>query len=98
MNKKPKKENLSAHPSHELELPRVRRVKGQVEAVERMILEGRYCVEILQQVKAARSALQSLEANMLRTHLESCVKQALTATDSFEAEKKLKEISELMGK
>ena len=86
------------HPSHEAELPRIRRVKGQVEAVERMIGEERYCVDILQQIKAARSALQSLESNILRTHLESCVKQALTAPNSFDAEKKLKEVSDLLGK
>lgn len=100
MSKKPKKEEHSthSHPGHEVELPRIRRVRGQVEAVERMIAEGRYCVDILQQIKAARSALQSLESNILRTHLESCVKQALTAPSSFDAEKKLKEISDLFGK
>lgn len=86
------------HPSHEAELPRLRRVKGQVEAIERMITGGRYCVEVLQQIKAARSALQSLESNILRSHLESCVKHALESPDSFEAEKKIKEISALLGK
>lgn len=69
-----------------------------MEAIERMIAEGRYCVEILQQIKAARSALQSLEANILRSHLESCVKQALEAPNAFDAEKKLKEVSDLLGK
>jgi CsoR family transcriptional regulator, copper-sensing transcriptional repressor len=88
----------SVHPSHEAELPRVRRIKGQVEAIERMIGDGRYCVDILQQVKAAKAALQALEANLLRTHLEGCVKQALGAPSSFDAEKKLKEISTLLGK
>lgn len=86
------------HPSHDPELPRVRRIKGQVEAIERMIGEGRYCVEILTQIKAARSALQALESNILKTHLEGCVKQALEAPNSFDAEKKLKEISDLLGR
>lgn len=86
------------HPSHETELPRVRRVKGQVEAVERMIGEGRYCVDILVQIKAARAALQSLENNILKTHLEGCVKHALESPSSFDAEKKLKEISDLLGR
>lgn len=88
----------SPHPRHDVELTRVRRVKGQIEAVERMIGEGRYCVDILQQVKAARSALQSLEANILRTHLESCVRQVLEAPNAFDAEKKLREVSDLLGK
>jgi DNA-binding FrmR family transcriptional regulator len=90
--------HVHSHPSHQTELPRLRRVRGQVEAIERMIAEGRYCVDILQQIKAARSALQSLEKSILRTHLEGCVRQALTAPDAFDAEKKLKEISELLGK
>lgn len=99
MSKKTKTEKPEHHhPSHDVELPRLRRVKGQVEAVERMITEGRYCVDILQQIKAARSALQALENNILRTHLEGCVKQALASPNAFDAEKKLKEISDLLGK
>ncbi len=87
-----------SHPNHVAQLPRLRRVRGQVEAIEKMILEERYCADILQQIKAARSALHSLESNILRTHLESCVRQALTAPNAFDAEKKLKEVSELLGK
>ncbi len=86
------------HANHEAELPRLRRIQGQVDAIERMILEGRYCVDILHQIKAARAALQSLESNVLKTHLEGCVKQALEAPNSFDAEKKLKEISDLLGR
>ena len=73
-------------------------MRGQVEAIERMIMSGRYCVDILQQVKAARSALQSLESSILRSHLEGCVKQALESPRSFDAEKKLQEISDLLGR
>jgi len=96
--KSAKHAHVHHHPGHEAELPRLRRVKGQVEAIERMITEGRYCIDVLQQIKAARSALQSLESNILRSHLESCVKHALESPDSFEAEKKIKEISAILGK
>jgi len=101
MSRKQKASNTQhahPHPSHEGELPRIRRARGQVEAVERMIAEGRYCIDVLQQVKAARAALQAVEAAILRTHLESCVREALTAGDAFEAEKKLKEITDLLGR
>ncbi len=93
-----RKKSSPAHHGHHSELPRVRRARGQVEAIERMITEGRYCVDILQQIKAARSALRALESNILRAHLESCVKQALGSPSSFDADKKLKEISDLFGK
>ena len=98
MPQKTKAVTQPAHSGHHPELPRIRRIRGQVEAVERMVEEGRYCVDILQQVKAARAALHALEVNILRTHLEGCVKQAFDAPDSFAAQKKLKEISELLGK
>jgi DNA-binding FrmR family transcriptional regulator len=87
-----------AHPSHEGELPRLRRIKGQVEGLERMILDGRYCVDILTQIKAAGSALKALEQSILKGHLQSCVRGALTAKDSFDAEKKIQEITELLAK
>lgn len=96
--KKKSLEHESIHQNHQAELPRIRRVIGQVGAIERMITEERYCMDILQQIKAARSALLALETNVLRSHLEGCVKQALMAPDSFEAEKKIKEISKLLGR
>lgn len=86
------------HGSHLGDLPRLRRVKGQVEGVERMIVEGRYCVDILNQIKAARSALLSLENSILKTHLNCCVQQALESKNSFDAAKKIQEIVDLLGK
>jgi len=52
---------------------RVNRVAGQVAGVQRMIDEDRYCVDILHQIAAVRSALDSLGVELLTRHLESCV-------------------------
>jgi len=52
---------------------RVRRISGQVAGIERMLEEGRYCVDILNQIAAARSALDALGIELLSGHLESCV-------------------------
>ncbi|MEI6432792.1 MAG: metal-sensitive transcriptional regulator [bacterium] len=52
---------------------RVRRISGQVAGIERMMVEDRYCVEILTQIAAARSALDTLGIALLTEHLESCV-------------------------
>lgn len=52
---------------------RVNRIAGQVAGVQRMIDEDRYCVDVLHQIAAIRSALDSLGVELLTRHLESCV-------------------------
>lgn len=52
---------------------RVNRIAGQVAGVQRMIEEDRYCVDILNQIAAIRSALDALGIQLLTGHLESCV-------------------------
>lgn len=52
---------------------RVKRIAGQVAGVERMLEERRYCVDILNQIAAVRSALDSLGVELLTRHLETCV-------------------------
>ena len=52
---------------------RVNRIAGQVAGVQRMIEEDRYCVDILHQIAAIRSALDGLGVELLTRHLESCV-------------------------
>src|SRR4051794_12310750 len=52
---------------------RVNRIAGQVAGIQRMVDEGRYCVEILNQIAAVRSALDALGIELLTRHLESCV-------------------------
>lgn len=53
--------------------PRIRRIAGQVAGVERMFDENRYCVDILNQISAIRSALDALGVELLSQHLEKCV-------------------------
>jgi len=86
------------HADHTEELPRLKRIRGQVDGVERMILEKRYCLDILMQIKAARSALVALEGEVLRVHLEGCVQDALNSKNSFQAGKKIKELVELLAR
>jgi DNA-binding FrmR family transcriptional regulator len=52
---------------------RINRVVGQVGGIKKMIEEDRYCVDILNQIAAVRSALDQLGVNLLTGHLESCV-------------------------
>ena len=52
---------------------RVNRIAGQVAGIQRMVDEDRYCVDILNQIAAARSALDALGVELLTRHLEGCV-------------------------
>ena len=52
---------------------RIKRIAGQVGGVQRMIDEDRYCVDILNQISAVRSALDALGIELLRNHVECCV-------------------------
>lgn len=52
---------------------RVNRISGQIGGIGRMIDEDRYCLEILDQIAAVRSALDSLGVELLSNHIECCV-------------------------
>lgn len=52
---------------------RVNRIAGQVAGIQRMVDEGRYCVDVLNQIAATRSALDALGVELLTRHLRSCV-------------------------
>lgn len=77
---------------HTAELKRLNRIKGQIEGVQRMIVEQRYCPEIVNQIKAVRSALKSLEASIIEGHMRSCVKQAIASRDAYVVQEKMEEV------
>lgn len=58
-------------------LKRLARVEGQVRGVSRMVEDGRYCVEILDQVSAIKKGLERVALSLLRGHLDHCVADAL---------------------
>ena len=71
---------------------RLRRIEGQVRGIARMIDEDKYCIDILTQVSAVNSALQSVALGLLEEHLNHCVSHAV-AEGGEEAERKLAEAS-----
>jgi DNA-binding FrmR family transcriptional regulator len=52
---------------------RVNRIAGQVAGIQRMLDEDRYCVDVLHQIAAVRSALDGLGIELLTRHVETCV-------------------------
>lgn len=95
---KAKVRTKASHMDHSQQIPRLRRVRGQIDGIEKMITDQRYCTDILQQIKAARSALGALEAAVLESHLRGCVRSAILSKDQLDAERKINEIMDLFGK
>lgn len=87
----------SEFPDHSASKKRINRAKGQLDAVARMIDERRYCPDIIQQIRAATNAMKALEQEVLRGHLESCVKAAFQSQDPSAMKSKVEEIMKLVG-
>ena len=86
------------HPNHSQEMVRLKRIKGQVTGIEKMIADRRYCPDIIVQIRAARAALQALEGSILKSHLRHCVKDAFGQNNSVQTDEKIQEIIDLLAK
>ena len=71
---------------------RLHRIEGQVRGIERMVEEDRYCIDVLTQVAAVNTALESLAFRILDDHVNHFVAGALASGDPAEAETKSKEL------
>jgi DNA-binding FrmR family transcriptional regulator len=54
-------------------LKRLRRIEGQVGGVERMVVEDRYCIDVLTQISAIQAALDKVALGLLDDHAHHCV-------------------------
>ncbi|MBV9516034.1 MAG: metal-sensitive transcriptional regulator [Mycobacteriaceae bacterium] len=71
---------------------RLRRIEGQVRGIAKMIDEDKYCIDVLTQISAVTSALQSVALGLIDEHLAHCVSDAVAAGGE-EADAKLAEAS-----
>ena len=78
-------------------LKRLRRIEGQVRGISRMVDDDTYCIDVLTQVSAATSALQSVALLLLEDHLSHCVAEA-TRTGGAEADAKIREASDAIAR
>jgi CsoR family transcriptional regulator, copper-sensing transcriptional repressor len=58
-------------------LNRMKKIEGQIRGVSKMIEEEKYCVDILNQIAAVKSALDGVARKVLKRHVESCVADAI---------------------
>ena len=73
-------------------IKRLHRIEGQVRGVERMVEDDRYCIDILTQISAVNTALESLAFQILDDHVRHCVARALASGDEGEARAKTEEL------
>ena len=73
---------------------RLHRIEGQVRGIERMVEDDRYCIDVLTQIAAVNTALESLAFRILDDHVNHCVAGALASGDPVEAATKSKELLE----
>jgi DNA-binding FrmR family transcriptional regulator len=73
-------------------IKRLHRIEGQVRGVEKMVEDDRYCIDILTQIAAVSTALESLALKVLDEHVRHCVAGALTSGDETDARVKIDEL------
>ncbi len=73
---------------------RLRKVEGQVRGIERMVADERYCIDVLTQIAAARTALEKVALEILDGHVNHCVHDAIASGDSAAAADKSRELLE----
>jgi DNA-binding FrmR family transcriptional regulator len=71
---------------------RLHRIEGQVRGIEKMVDEERYCIDILTQVGAVSTALESVSVKLLEDHVRHCVADALAAGNGDVAEQKSEDL------
>jgi DNA-binding FrmR family transcriptional regulator len=71
---------------------RLHRIEGQVRGIERMVVDERYCIDILTQISAVSTALEAVALEILDDHVTHCVAGALASGDEQEAKTKTGEL------
>ncbi len=70
-------EKCGPHPINKSALRRLKIIEGQVRGIQKMVEEEKYCVDIVNQISAARSALNNVAKLILRRHIDRCVADAI---------------------
>lgn len=56
---------------------RVKRIEGQIRGIDKMIQEGKYCIDVIQQIDAARRALEKVALVLIQQHVKTCLTEAI---------------------
>jgi CsoR family transcriptional regulator, copper-sensing transcriptional repressor len=90
----PQHNNHSYAPKKNDLLRRLKRIEGQVRGIQKMIEEDRYCIDILVQISAIKSAIHQVGLSILESHTRGCVVDALT--NQVNGDEKVDELMEVI--
>ncbi|HEU5422293.1 MAG TPA: metal-sensitive transcriptional regulator [Nitrolancea sp.] len=76
-------------------LKRLRRIEGQVRGIQRMVEEGRYCIDIVTQLQAVQAAADKVAQEVLEQHIRGCVTNAIREENGDAA---IEELMNVLGK
>jgi len=80
------------HADKETLTKRLHRIEGQIRGIEKMVDDNRYCIDILTQIGAVSTALDSLAFQILDGHVKHCVAHAMASGDEEAAKEKAEEL------
>ena len=86
----------SEMPSHQDQLANLRRIEGQVRGLAKMVDEGRYCLDILNQCRSVHAALEGVEKKIFKRFLQTCVKDAFKRSTNGDIDPLIEEIVALL--
>lgn len=78
-------------------LKRLRSVSGHISGVQRMVDEGKYCIDVIHQIQAIQAALNKVTVMLLDDHMHHCVTGAIESQDPGERERVLGEIRDVFA-
>ncbi len=78
-------------------LLQLKRARGQIDGIERMILDDRYCADIIVQITAARASLLVVARSLLEAHLKAC-HQAAMSNGGADTDEMYQELVELVAR
>lgn len=84
--------------THEENLVALRRIEGQIKGIQKMIEEGKYCIDILTQIHASIHALYRVAEKIFIKHIENCVVEAFQGKSEKEKLQKIDEILKVLTK
>ncbi len=77
---------------------RLKLIKGQIEGIDRMIADEKYCIDIINQLAAVRNALEKVSLMIMKRHIESCLVESIELGDKTKKDQKIDELMETVYK
>jgi DNA-binding FrmR family transcriptional regulator len=89
---------LAKNNDKEAIIKRLNRIEGQVKGIQKMVEDERYCVDILVQISAIRSAINRVGNIILENHIKGCVSNSIKEGETQESDELISELMETINK